>query len=49
MLNKSARGRKGSIVAIIKGTKSEDIIQAVRQIPKALRDGVKEVTSDLSP
>ncbi|WP_338239186.1 hypothetical protein [Persicobacter diffluens] len=45
----SAKGRKRSIVAIIKGTKSEKIIHEIRQIPKSLRDRDKEITAYLSP
>lgn len=35
--NKEARGRKGAIVAMIKGTVAEDIIAVLKKIPERLR------------
>ncbi len=49
LTNKSAKGRKGTLVAMIKGTESEKIIEVLRQIPESLRKKVKEVTLDLAP
>lgn len=46
--NKSAKGRKGTIVAIIQGTKSEDVISVLNKIPKSKRDIVREVTLDMA-
>jgi transposase len=46
--NKSAKGRKGTIVAIVSGTESETVIQALERIPEALRDKVKEITLDMA-
>ena len=46
--NKEAHGRKGSIVAIVKGTKSEDVIEVLEKIPEEQLQIVKEVTLDLS-
>jgi len=46
--NKSAKGRKGTIVAIIQGTKSEDVISVLNKIPKSKREIVKEVTLDMA-
>lgn len=46
--NKSAHGKKGTIVAIVKGTKSEDVISAIDRMAEDKRLGVKEVTLDLS-
>jgi transposase len=46
--NKEARGKKGAIVAILNGTKSETIIPILQQIPKKLRAQVKEITLDLA-
>ena len=48
MTNKEAHGRKGSIVAIVKGTKSEDVIEVLEKIPEEQLQIVKEVTLDLS-
>ena len=47
--NKSAHGGKGSLVAMIKGTRSEDIIYYLNNIPRTKRLKVKEITIDLSP
>lgn len=50
LTNKSAKGRKGSLVAMIKGTRSEDIIWVLKQkISTVKRLQVKEITIDLSP
>ena len=46
--NKEAKGKKGAIVAILKGTHSETIIPLLRRIPERLRYKVKEVTLDLA-
>lgn len=46
--NKDAHGRKGCIIAIVKGTKAKDVIKALKRIPEALRMSVVEVTLDFS-
>jgi len=46
--NKSAKGGKGTIVAIVSGTESEKIIEALERIPAALRGKVKEITLDMA-
>ena len=46
--NREAHGGKGAIVAIVKGTKADDVIAVVEQIPEEALQGVKEVTLDLS-
>ncbi len=46
--NKAAKGKKGAIVAIIKGVKSEDIIRVLEEIRVKLRKKVKEVTVDMA-
>ena len=48
LTNKSAKGKKGTLVAMIKGTKSDEIIQILEKIPKKQRDLVKEITLDLA-
>lgn len=48
LTSKKAKGRKGSIVAVVKGTKSEDVIEHFRKIPQKLRKQVKEITLDMS-
>lgn len=46
--NKEAHGKKGTIVAILNGTKSENIIPVLQQIPFRLRKKVQEITLDLA-
>ena len=46
--NKSAHGGRGTIVAIVSGTASDEVIGALERIPEELRDKVKEVTLDMS-
>ena len=47
--NKAAKGKKGALVAIVKGTESESVIKVLSQIRIGLRRKVKEVTLDLAP
>jgi transposase len=46
--NKDAKGRKGAIVAMIKGTVAEDIIAVLKKIPERSRKQVQEVTMDMA-
>lgn len=46
--NKQAKGKKGTLVAIMEGTKSENIISLLNQIPLRQRNKVKEITLDLA-
>lgn len=46
--NKEAKGRKGTLVAMVKGTKAEDIIAVLDRIPEQTREQVKEVTMDMA-
>lgn len=46
--SKEAQGRKGTIVAMIKGTVAGDIIAVLEKIPEKLRKGVQEVTMDMA-
>lgn len=46
--NKSAKGKKGTLVASIKGTLSADIINVLKKIPLEQRKQVKEVTLDMA-
>lgn len=48
IINKDRRGKKGSIVAIIKGTKAEDIIAVLMLIAADIRSQVKEITLDMA-
>lgn len=46
--NKEAKGRKGSLVAIIKGTDSEKVKGVLARIPEHKRHKVEEVTLDMA-
>jgi transposase len=45
---KSARGKQGTILASIKGTRSSDITTALKKLSLPLRNQVKEVTLDMA-
>lgn len=46
--NKAGKGKKGSIVAMIKGTTSDNVISILNKIPRGKRIWVKEVTLDMA-
>jgi transposase len=46
--NKAAKGRKGTIVAMIKGTQTEQIVEVLNKIPEGLCRKVEEVTLDMA-
>jgi transposase len=46
--NKNGKGRRGTLVASIKGTLSRDIIAVLDKIPLSKRELVKEVTLDMA-
>jgi len=48
LTNKKAKGRKGSIVAIIQGTKADNIIEVLSKIPLKQRNMVEEITLDMA-
>lgn len=48
LTNKAGKGRKGTIVAMIEGTGSNQIIEVIERIPKKLRATVKEITLDMA-
>ncbi len=48
LTNKSAKGKKGSIVAMVKGTSSESVINVIKKIDKVQRESVLEVTLDMA-
>ena len=49
LTNKSAKGKKGALLAVVKGTVSETVISVLERIPQRLRKKVREVTLDLAP
>ena len=46
--NKEAHGRKGCLVAIVKGTKAKEVTSILKKIPEPVRLLVEEVTLDFS-
>lgn len=46
--NRDARTREQSLIAVVAGTKSEDVISVLQMIDEDLRNTVREVTLDLS-
>jgi len=48
LTNKYAKGRKGTLVAIVGSTRTDDIVMHASSIPSRLRDKVREVTLDLA-
>ena len=48
LTNKAAKGLKGSIVAIIAGTKAEEVIEVLHRIPVRPRKNVVEITLDMA-
>lgn len=49
LTNKEAKGKKGAIVAMIKGTESEFLISKLKKLPEGKRRMVKEITLDMAP
>nr|WP_243694656.1 transposase [Flavobacterium psychrotolerans] len=48
LTSKSGKGRKGTIVAMIAGTKAETVISVIEKIPLKQRSLVKEITLDMA-
>jgi transposase len=48
LTNKAAHGKKGALVAMIKGTESEKVISVLNRIPISKRNRVKEITLDMA-
>lgn len=48
LTNKSAKGKQGSIVAMVAGTKSEEVALVINKIPITKRQIVQEVTVDMA-
>lgn len=46
--NKDGRGKKHTIIAIIKGTKPSDVIKVLMSLPEEMRLKVTDITMDLS-
>lgn len=48
LTNKKAKGKKGALVAMVRGTKAETVIKILHKIPLKQRNKVKEVTLDMA-
>ena len=48
LTNKKAKGKKGAIIAMVKGTKADSVIKILHKIPLKQRNKVKEVTLDMA-
>ncbi len=48
LTNKSGKGRKGTIVAMVAGTKADTVIEVIEKIPLKKRNLVKEITLDMA-
>lgn len=48
LTNKDAKGRKGTIVAMVEGTRAESIIKVIKKIPQKQREKVAEITLDMA-
>ena len=48
VINKAGHGKRGTLVAIIKGTKSEDIVKCLKKIPQEQREQVENITLDMA-
>jgi len=48
LTNKSSKGKKGSIIAMVKGTKAEDVITILNKLPESKKNKVTEVTLDMA-
>lgn len=48
LTNKAAKGKKGVLVAMIKGTRAEDVVEALKIIPLSERRKVREITLDMA-
>lgn len=48
LTNKAAKGKRGALVAIVEGTQSAKVIEAIKRIPLKERKKVLEVTLDMA-
>ena len=46
--SKKAKGKKGALIAMVKGTKVEIVIRILQKIPLKSRKKVKEITLDMA-
>ena len=48
LTNKKAKGKKGAVVAMVKGTKADIVIKVLNKLPLKVRSKVQEVTLDMA-
>jgi transposase len=48
LTNKAGKGKKGSLIAMVEGTSSDNVIKILDKIPLKQRNKVKEVTVDMA-
>ncbi|WP_374760290.1 transposase [Dyadobacter diqingensis] len=46
--NKAAKGRKGLLLAMVKGAEAASVIEILRKISRLVRSKVREVTLDMA-
>ncbi|MFR9645248.1 MAG: transposase, partial [Rikenellaceae bacterium] len=46
--NKDGHGKRGTLIAAVRGTKVSDVVKQLKKIPIAQRNAVEEVTMDFS-
>ena len=49
LINKEAKGKKGSIIAIIQGTNAQTVCDILLQMPRRRRFQAREITLDMAP
>ena len=49
LINKEAKGKKGSIIAIIQGTDAKTVCNVLLQMPRRRRFQAREITLDMAP
>lgn len=49
LINKQAKGKKGTIIAIVHGTKSDDVCKVLLKMTRKRRFQVREITMDMAP
>lgn len=48
LTNKAGKGKRGALIAMIEGTRSDEIIKVLNKIPVKQRNAVKEITVDMA-
>lgn len=49
VINKAAKGRRGSIIAIVKGTDAKRVCEVLLKMPRRRRFQAREITLDMAP